>query len=156
MLNALMAHAYLTVTSISASTNTMDMLNVSMENVFQTVTNTNVLRNMANVSKEYVYQHVINTNARLVVVNVSKVFARRNAVVELLVQMQFTLELKIHTMLTIALPLVLIWEKEYSKFLSSFENTSWFQSNTLQTFCKLLFFHQIIFCEQIAHIMCYL
>ena len=91
-----------------------------MENAFQIVTNTNVQRNMVNASKENVYQHVTNTNAQQLVVNVSKVFARRNAVVEFLVQIQFILEFKIHTMPTTAPSLALIWEQEYRKFLLSF------------------------------------
>ena len=119
-----MVPVFLIVMSISVNTNTTDMLNVSMENVFQIVTNTNVQRNMANVSKENVYQHVTNTNAQQLVVNISKVFARRNAVEELPVQMQFISKLKIHTMSTTAPSLALIWEQEYRKLLLSLKKMS--------------------------------
>ena len=148
-----MVRAYLTVTSISASTNTMDMLNVSMENVSQIVTNTNVLRNMANVSKENVNQHVMNTNAGQVVGNVSKVFARRNAAVELPVHMQFTLEMKIHTMLITATLLALIWEREYSKFLPSFVKRFGFKVIHYKLSTNFFF---VTRSEQIAYITCLL
>ena len=119
-----MVPVFLIVMSISVNTNTTDMLNVSMENVFQIVTNTNVQRNMTNVSKENVYQHVTNTNAQQLVLNISKVFARRNAVEELPVQMQFISKLKIHTMPTTAPSLALIWEQEYRKLLLSLKKMS--------------------------------
>ena len=92
-----------------------------MKNAFQIVTSMNVQRNIVSGSKENVYQHVTNTNAQQLAVNVSKVFARRNAVGELPVQMQFISELKIHTMPTTAPSLALIWEQEYRKFLLSFK-----------------------------------
>ena len=93
------------------------MPNVSTTFVFPIVHQRYVHCNTECVRTVNVYRHVTKWNVPQGAVNVSKVCAKSNAVVELLVRMQFMSLLKIRTTLTPATFLVLTLEQEYRKFL---------------------------------------
>ena len=85
----------------------MGMPNVSTTFVFPIVYQSYVHCNTECARTENVYRHVMKWNVRQGAANVFKVCAKSNAVVELLVRMQFISLLKIHTTLTHATFLVL-------------------------------------------------